>query len=67
MVETLEDEPVNCLVVHTARAEEAERGLWESDPRIAVHRQEGALIVAVDTLLPSQCAYVCERLFRVLA
>lgn len=66
MVETLEDEPVNCLVVHTPRAEEAERALWECNPRIAVHRHEDALIVAVDTLLPAQCDYVCERLLSIL-
>jgi L-seryl-tRNA(Ser) seleniumtransferase len=66
MVETLENEPVNCLVVRTERAAEAERELWESNPRIAVHLFEQALVVAVDTLLPSQCAYVCERLASVL-
>jgi L-seryl-tRNA(Ser) seleniumtransferase len=62
MVETLEDEPVNCLVVHAERAAEAEQALWESNPRIAVHRREGTLIVAVDTLLPEQCAYVAAQL-----
>ena len=66
MVETLEDEPVNCLVLHTERAAEVERELWESDPRIAVHRRDESLIVAVDTLLPSQCRYVCERLMSTL-
>ena len=55
MVETLEDEPVNCLVVHSGRAAEAERALWEANPRIAVHRWDDTMIVAVDTLLPEQC------------
>jgi D-glucosaminate-6-phosphate ammonia-lyase len=58
MVETLEDEPVNCLVVHSGRAAEAERALWEANPRIAVHRWDDTMIVAVDTLLPEQCDYV---------
>jgi L-seryl-tRNA(Ser) seleniumtransferase len=62
MVETLEDEPVNCLVVHAARASDAERALWEGNPRVAVHRADETLIVAVDTLLPEQCANVCEKL-----
>src|SRR5262249_10149546 len=58
MVETLEAAPVNCLVVHTDRATEAERALWEANPRIAVHHQDETLIVAVDTLLPEQCEHV---------
>jgi D-glucosaminate-6-phosphate ammonia-lyase len=62
MVETLEDEPVNCLVLHTDAAAEVERALYEGNPRIAVHRFDETLIVAVDTLLPDQCSYVCERL-----
>jgi L-seryl-tRNA(Ser) seleniumtransferase len=62
MVETLEDEPVNCLVLHTERAAEVERALYEGNPRIAVHRWDDTLIIAVDTLLPAQCEYVCERL-----
>lgn len=67
MVETLEDEPVNCLVLHTARAPEAERALWDANPRIAVHRWDDTLIVAVDTLLPEQCAYVADQLRAALA
>jgi L-seryl-tRNA(Ser) seleniumtransferase len=67
MVETLEDEPVNCLVVHTERALDAEHALWEGNPRIAVHRWDETLIVAVDTLLPEQCDYVCERLRALLS
>jgi len=67
MVETLEDEPVNCLVLHTARAPEAERALWDVNPRIAVHRWDDTLIVAVDTLLPEQCAYVADQLRAALA
>jgi seryl-tRNA(Sec) selenium transferase len=66
MVETLEDDPVNCLVVHTERAAEAERALWEANPRIAVHAGEDRLIVAVDTLLPEQCDYVGGRLREAL-
>jgi D-glucosaminate-6-phosphate ammonia-lyase len=62
MVETLEDEPVNCLVVHTDSAADVESALWESNPRIAVHRFDRLLVVAVDTLLPDQAPYVCERL-----
>ena len=67
MVETLEDEPVNCLVIHTERAPEAERALWEANPRIAVHAWEETLIVAVDTLRPEQCDYVGARLREALA
>jgi D-glucosaminate-6-phosphate ammonia-lyase len=67
MVETLEEEPVNCLVVHSARAETAERALWEANPRIAVHRRDETLIVAVDTLLPEQCGYVGEQLRAALS
>lgn len=68
MVETLEPEPVNCLVVHVdapgagVSAADVERTLEESNPRIALHRRDDTLIVAVDTLLPEQCPYVCERL-----
>ena len=62
MVETLEDEPVNCLVLHTTRAAEVERALYDGNPRIAVHRRDETLIIAVDTLLPEQCGYVCECL-----
>ena len=62
MVETLEDEPVNCLVLHSAHAAEVERALWEGNPRIAVHRWDETLIVAVDTLLPEQCDYVAAQL-----
>jgi D-glucosaminate-6-phosphate ammonia-lyase len=62
MVETLEDEPVNCLVLHLDDAAGVERTLYEANPRIAVHRHDDMLIVAVDTLLPAQCAHVCERL-----
>jgi L-seryl-tRNA(Ser) seleniumtransferase len=67
MVETLEDEPVNCLVLRTQRAAEVERALYEDNPRIAVHRWDDTLIVAVDTLLPAQCAVVAERLRTALA
>jgi L-seryl-tRNA(Ser) seleniumtransferase len=67
MVETLEDEPVNCLVLHTDRAAELEDALYDGNPRIAVHRRENALIIAVDTLLPAQCDYVCERLRAALS
>ena len=67
MVETLEDEPVNCLVVHTKRAAEAERALWDGNPRVAVHRQDETLIVAVDTLLPEQSRYICARLRAALS
>jgi hypothetical protein len=67
MVETVEDAPVNCLVVHSDRAEEAERVLWEANPRIAVHRRDDTLIVAVDTLLPEQCEYVGTQLRAALA
>jgi L-seryl-tRNA(Ser) seleniumtransferase len=67
MVETLEDEPVNCLVVHSARAAQAERTLWEANPRVAVHRWDETLIVAVDTLLPEQCGYVAAQLRTALA
>lgn len=68
MEETLEDAPVNCLVVRVDPAEagtsaaDVERALDEGNPRIAVHRWDDTLIVAVDTMLPEQCAYVCERL-----
>jgi L-seryl-tRNA(Ser) seleniumtransferase len=62
MVETLEDEPVNCLVVHTDRAAEVEAALWEANPRVAVHRFDDMLVLAVDTLLPAQAPYVCKRL-----
>jgi L-seryl-tRNA(Ser) seleniumtransferase len=68
MVETLEPEPVNCLVVHVdaqeagVSAADVERTLEESNPGVAVHRWDDTLIVAVDTMLPEQCAYVCERL-----
>ena len=67
MVETLEDEPVNCLVLHAERAPEVERFLYEGNPRIAVHRFDDTLIVAVDTLLAEQCDYVAERLRAALA
>lgn len=62
MVETLEDEPVNCLVLHLERAAEVERALYDTNPRIAVHRFDETLVVAVDTLLAGQSAYVAERL-----
>jgi hypothetical protein len=62
MVETLEDDPVNCLVMRTARAAEVERALWGANPRIAVHRWDDTLIVAVDTLLPEQCEHVATQL-----
>jgi D-glucosaminate-6-phosphate ammonia-lyase len=68
MVETLESEPVNCLVVHVdaqeagVSAADVERSLHESNPRVAVHRWDDTLIVAVDTMLPEQGPYVCERL-----
>jgi D-glucosaminate-6-phosphate ammonia-lyase len=68
MVETLEDEPVNCLVVRVEEAEArtsaaaVERAFADGNPRIAVHRWDDTLIVAVDAMLPEQCAYVCERL-----
>jgi len=62
MVETLEDEPVNCLVLHSAHAGDAERALWDGNPRIAVHRRDETLIVAVDTLVPDQCDYVAVQL-----
>jgi L-seryl-tRNA(Ser) seleniumtransferase len=68
MVETIEPEPVNCLVVHVdpqeagVSAADVERTLDESNPRVAVHRWDDTLIVAVDTMLPEQCPYVCERL-----
>jgi len=68
MVETLEPEPVNCLVVHVdaqeagVSAADVERTLEESNPRVAVHRRDDTVIVAVDTMLPEQSAYVCERL-----
>jgi D-glucosaminate-6-phosphate ammonia-lyase len=62
MVETLEDEPVNCLVLHVDAAAEVERALYEANPRVAVHRHDDTLIVAVDTLLPSQCQHVCTQL-----
>jgi len=67
MVETLEDEPVNCLVLHTERAAEVERILYEGNPRIAVHRWDDTLIVAVDTLLHDQCAYVGAQLRTALS
>jgi D-glucosaminate-6-phosphate ammonia-lyase len=73
MEETLEDEPVNCLVVRVDPAEaggsaaDVERELYESNPRIAVHRWDDTLIVAVDAMLPEQCAYVCERLRSALS
>ena len=68
MVETLEPEPVNCLVLHVdaqeagVSAADIERTLDNSNPRVAVHRWDDTLIVAVDTMLPEQCPYVCERL-----
>jgi D-glucosaminate-6-phosphate ammonia-lyase len=73
MEETLEDEPVNCLVVRVDPAEagmsaaDVERELYDASPRIAVHRWDDTLIVAVDAMLPKQCAYVCERLRATLA
>ena len=68
MVETLEHEPVNCLVVGVDEQEagvsaaDVERVLDEGNPRVAVHRWDDTLIVAVDTMLPEQCPYVCELL-----
>jgi D-glucosaminate-6-phosphate ammonia-lyase len=68
MEETLKDEPVNCLVVRVdpaeagASAADVERELYEANPRIAVHRWDDTLIVAVDAMLPEQCPFVCERL-----
>ena len=68
MVETLEPEPVNCLVLNVDAQEagvcaaDVERALDDGNPRVAVHRWDDTLIVAVDTMLPEQCAYVCERL-----
>src|SRR5205807_403864 len=41
---------------------DVERSLHESNPRVAVHRWDDTLIVAVDTMLPEQGPYVCERL-----
>jgi hypothetical protein len=43
-------------------AADVERSLHESNPRVAVHRWDDTLIVAVDTMLPEHCPYVCERL-----
>ena len=43
-------------------AADVERALDDGNLRIAVHRWDDTLIVAVDTMLPEQCAYVCERL-----
>ena len=43
-------------------AADVERSLHESNPRVAVHRWDDTLIVAVDTMLPEQGPYVCERL-----
>jgi L-seryl-tRNA(Ser) seleniumtransferase len=68
MVETLEDAPVNCLVIRVdpakagVSAAEVQRALHESNPRVAVHLWDDTLIVAVDAMLPEQCGYVCERL-----
>jgi len=68
MVETLEPEPVNCLVLQIdpreagVSAAEVERTLEESNPRVAVHLRDDTLIVAVDTMLPGQCPHVCARL-----
>jgi L-seryl-tRNA(Ser) seleniumtransferase len=68
MVETLEDAPVNCLVIGVdpakagVSAAEVQRALHESNPRVAVHLWDDTLIVAVDAMLPEQCGYVCERL-----
>ena len=68
MVETLEPEPINCLVLQIdsqetgVSAAEVERTLYESNPRVTVHLRDDTLIVAVDTMLPSQCPHVCARL-----
>ena len=73
MEETLEDAPVNCLVVQIdptqagVTAADVERALDEGNPRIAVHLWDDTLIVAVDTMLPEQCAYVREQLRAALA
>ena len=41
--------------------------LTRANPRIAVHLWDDTLIVAVDTMLPEQCAYVGEQLRAALA
>ena len=67
MEETLEDarqlpgRPRGSAEAGTSAAD-VERALDDGNPRIAVHRWDDTLIVAVDTMLPEQCAYVCERL-----
>lgn len=73
MEETLEDAPVNCLLVQIdparagTSAADVERALAEANPRIAVHLWDDTLIVAVDTMRPEQCAYVGAQLRAALA
>jgi D-glucosaminate-6-phosphate ammonia-lyase len=68
MEETLEDAPVNCLVVRVDAAQagvsaaDVERALGEGNPRIAVHLWDDTMVLAVDAMLPEQCGLVCERL-----
>lgn len=68
MEETLEDDPINCLVIRIDAAEsgvtaaDVERSLYESNPRIAVHHWDETLVIAVDAMLPEQIVHVCGRL-----
>jgi D-glucosaminate-6-phosphate ammonia-lyase len=68
MEETLENEPINCLLIRIDAAKsgvtaaDVERTLHDSNPRVAVHQWDDTLLVAVDAMLPEQVGYVCGRL-----
>jgi L-seryl-tRNA(Ser) seleniumtransferase len=66
MQETLEPEPVNCLVLRTERAADAHGRLYEGNPRVVCHLDGDALIVAVDALGPGEEALVAHRLRQAL-
>jgi L-seryl-tRNA(Ser) seleniumtransferase len=66
MQETLEDEPVNCLVVHPPDAAATHRALRDGEPSIACHLDGDTLILAVDAIAPGEEVVVARRLREVV-
>lgn len=67
MQETLELEPVNCLVVSVPGAPAAQRALRDGDPPIVCHADETRLILAVDAMAPGDEHVVATRLREIVA
>jgi D-glucosaminate-6-phosphate ammonia-lyase len=72
MEETLEKEPVNCLVLRVDESlsgfsvADLHRRLWEGDPRVVANLQGDALILAVDAMAPGAERLVAQRLKEIL-